>query len=83
MLQEHQVQLTVEEITVEDSISCGFRQEHLSGEGGGASFELMSGAGCGSPWITAMVERDGKERYYRVDARKLLTSIIKLSEGDG
>lgn len=80
MIANHDIKLKVEEISVEESIGCGFKTEHMSGEQDGLKYDLCSGAGLGSPWITATVERDGVKRYYRVDARSIMTDIVRLSE---
>ncbi len=80
MISKQDIKVSVEEITDEEAMECGFKQEHMSGKRGDSlEFELRSGAGCGSPWITATIKRDGVNHYYRIDARNIMTDIIALS----
>lgn len=56
--------LSVPAKQIESSIVCGFRQEHASGLRGKRKFELMTGAGCGSPWLIFQLE--GKDYVIHV-----------------
>lgn len=62
------------------TIFAGFRVGWLSGEDPttGASFELDSGAGCGSPYMTLRVEIPGKPTVYEyVDIREFLKQRVQ------
>lgn len=44
--------VTVDVREVESTIPCGFRQEWVDGEHNGTKFDICSGAGLGSRWLT-------------------------------
>lgn len=74
-LQTHEITLTVRE--VESSLPCGFRVGWLSGEAEpGDKFELLAGAGVGSPWM--IFERHGRE--FVIDARHIVDALFAIAE---
>jgi hypothetical protein len=78
------LQLGIEVEEVQNTLSCGFRIEHLSADNDEVEFTMDTGAGCGSPWISGKVAfKDGKTHHYRIDARKLVYALVdKFKEGD-
>ena len=80
VIEKHDVTLIVEE--VDNTISCGLRQDFLNGESqdGSVKFNMTCGAGLGTPWIAMSIDRDGVERHFRVDVRTLMSSVLDLTE---
>lgn len=72
------IPVEVQEVDGVQMLSCGLRQNHLSGESDdGVKVSMDSGAGCGSPWISGTFEQNGVTRHYRLDAQDLLNAIVK------
>lgn len=72
--------LTVRMREVESTIPCGLRQQWASGEfpqemsgfPAGTKFDLLCGAGCGSPWLMIHIG----EREFCIHARDILDGIL-------
>lgn len=72
-----EIPIYLQEVTVEDAIRCGFKQEWISAEGQGEEITLTSGAGCGSPWLQLMVKKDNESRYFRYDMRDFISAAME------
>jgi hypothetical protein len=59
--------------TINQSLECGLRQDHVTCEHGG----IASGAGVGSPWITM----EWKGKYARIHAVDLLAAWVRTLRG--
>lgn len=52
--------IPVQPFRVQSAIVAGFRTGWINGEGdAGITFDLSCGAGCGSPYLTLSVKRNG------------------------
>jgi hypothetical protein len=65
-------------------IAAGLRQHWSDGSYGDLEFEVSSGAGLGSPWLTLLVKRDGKTIAQEVvDLRDLVPAWLDAILADG
>ena len=67
--------LTVPMREVESTLPCGLRMEWASGEHKGEEFQLTSGAGVGSRWLTFSY----KGRQYCADVEDIVTATFKAT----
>jgi hypothetical protein len=69
---------------VESLIPAGFRQLWSDGTYGDLEFEVSSGAGLGSPWLTLLVKRDGATIAQEVvNLRELVPAWLDAVVADG
>lgn len=76
-IQTLKINLPVEEVDVVGSISCGMRQEWVSGGNDRMQVELSCGAGLGNGWGQVTVAVSGEEnRYFRFNAGEIIRLLV-------
>lgn len=67
------IPITVEVREVESTIPCGFQLGWFEGTTDeGVDFEMLSGAGLGSPWLTFKVG----DKHYCLNGKDILTTLL-------
>jgi len=66
-----------------EMIECGFRQEWVTANIDEDSVDVTSGAGCGSPWMTATIKIGDKTHNIRYNIKDLIKKLYdKAKEGE-
>lgn len=71
------IKLELEECSIQDSISCGFKQGWISGGSDDFSVELFSSAGGGNKFLQITFHHDNQVRYFRANMDEFLRQFIE------